>query len=139
MTKKIVSLVIALALLLSMAIIPTAVADSSYELSMMWCGNDNSDRADAVCAAIGDYLTEKIGTPVSMDFYVYGWDVTATALPALQAGEKADIFFTASWLYYSTCVAQGLFLPLNDMLAEYGQDILSNLNPCSSKARPSMA
>ena len=129
MSRKIVSLLIVLTLVLSAAIIPTAVADSPYELNMMWCGNDNSDRSDAVCAAIGDYLTEKLGTPVSMNFYVYGWDVTTTALPALQAGEKIDIFFTAGWLYYSTCVAQGLFLPMNDLLQSDGQDILANLNP----------
>ena len=127
MSRKLISLMLALTLILSVAIIPSAVADDTYELVIKWVGNGDSDRNDAVSAALSEYLTEKIGCTV--DFHVYGWDVTETALPALQAGEKIDIFFTANWLHYSDCVQQDLFLPLNDLLESDGQGILSTINP----------
>jgi len=127
MSRKIISLLVALTLLMSLVAIPAAMAEDTYELNVMWVGNGNSDRNDAVTAALSAYLTEKIGCTIK--FNIYGWDVTQTGLPALQAGEKIDVFFTANWLHFTDCVQQGLFQPLNDLLQSDGQDILKNINP----------
>jgi putative aldouronate transport system substrate-binding protein len=70
-------------------------------------------------------------------FHLIGWGDWATkSVTGLQAGEKMDIFFTADWYYYMQLASEGLFRPLNDsngeygnLLEEYGQGILSSLNP----------
>lgn len=104
-------------------------------LDYYWIGNSDTDQRAAVEAAINEYVEPLIG--VNVVFHIVGWgDWETRAVTALQAGEKADIFFTADWRNYMQLASQGLFLPLNDdsgaygnLLEQYGQDILNGLNP----------
>jgi putative aldouronate transport system substrate-binding protein len=104
-------------------------------LDYYWIGNGDTDQRAQVEAAINEYVEPLIG--VNVVFHIIGWgDWETRAVTGLQAGEKMDIFFTADWRNYMQLATQGLFLPLNDdageygnLLEQYGQDILSGLNP----------
>ncbi|MCC6456051.1 MAG: ABC transporter substrate-binding protein [Caldilineaceae bacterium] len=104
-------------------------------LDYYWIGNGDTDQRSQVEAAINEYVEPLIGANVV--FHIIGWgDWETRAVTGLQAGEKMDIFFTADWRNYMQLATQGLFLPLNDdageygnLLEQYGQDILSGLNP----------
>lgn len=104
-------------------------------LDYYWIGNGDTDQRAAVEAAINEYVEPLIG--VNVVFHIIGWgDWVTKAVTGLQAGEKIDIIFTADWREYMQLASQGLFLALNDdegpngnLLEEYGQDILSGLNP----------
>lgn len=104
-------------------------------LDYYWIGNGDTDQRELVEQAINEYVEPLIGVNVS--FSVIGWgDWDSKAITALRAGEKIDIFFTADWLRYMQLSSEGMFTPLNDdagpdgnLLEQYGQDILTTLNP----------
>lgn len=104
-------------------------------LDYYWVGAGDTDQRPMVEAAINEYIEPLIGANVA--FHIIGWgDWEAKAVTGLQAGEKMDIFFTADWYFYMQLATDGLFRPLNDdngdygnLLEEYGQGILSSLNP----------
>jgi putative aldouronate transport system substrate-binding protein len=121
---------------------PSATGESASEasgevatLDYYWIGNGDTDQRAQVEAAINEYVEPLIG--VNVVFHIIGWgDWETRAVTGLQAGEKMDIVFTADWQNYMQLATQGLFLPLNDdsseygnLLEQYGQDILSSLNP----------
>ena len=113
---------------------PTS-AGPAVTLDFYFEGNGDSTDRVAVQDAINAYITPLINAKVV--FHIIGWGDWATkAVTALQAGQKADIFFTADWNGYMDQVDQGLLTPLNDdkgpngnLLKQYGQGILSSLNP----------
>jgi len=115
----------------SAAAAPTAAVTLDY----YWIGNGDTDQRSVVEEAINAYVEPLIGAKVV--FHIIGWgDWDTKAVTGIQAGEKMDVFFTADWKNYMQLASQGLFLPLNDdngeygnLLEEYGQDILSGLNP----------
>ena len=125
--RKLISLALVVAMVLSLAVFTTASAEDPYELKVLWVGNGNSDRNDAVSAAMSAYLTEKIGCTIKFD--IYGWDITLTALPALMAGEEYDVVFTANWLHFNDLVRDEIIQPLDALLQSDGQGILETLNP----------
>ncbi len=104
-------------------------------LDYYWVGNADTDQRPLVEAAINEYIEPLIGANVV--FHIVGWgDWASKAVTGLQAGEKMDIFFTADWWHYMQLSSEGLFTPLNDpngpngnLLEQYGQGILSSLNP----------
>ena len=117
------------------AVEPTEVPMETVTLDYYWVGNADTDQRPLVEAAINEYVEPLIG--VNVVFHIIGWGDWATkAVTGIQAGEKMDIFFTADWYYYMQLASEGLFLPLNDddgpdgnLLEEYGQGILADLNP----------
>jgi putative aldouronate transport system substrate-binding protein len=104
-------------------------------LDYYWLGNGDTDQRSLVEEAVNAHVEPLIG--VNVVFHIIGWgDWETRAITALQAGEKADIFFTADWRNYMQLVSQGLLTPLNDdagangnLLETHGQDILAGLNP----------
>jgi len=98
-------------------------------------GNSDSTERAAVEQAIDAYIEPLINADVT--FHIIPWgDWTGKAVTGLEAGQKADIFFTADWNGYMKEVTEGLLTPMNDpngpngnLLDKYGQGILSTLNP----------
>ena len=126
------------------SVAPTTVAPANtvaptqappYMIDYYMVGNGDSDDRAAVEQAIDAYIEPLINADVT--FHIIGWgDWAGKAVTALESGEKADIFFTADWEYYSKEVNEGLLTKLNDptgsngdLLAQYGKDITSSLNP----------
>jgi putative aldouronate transport system substrate-binding protein len=114
---------------------PVEAPAETVVLDYYWIGNQDTDQRELVQDAINEYIEPMIGANVV--FHIIGWgDWVSKAVTGLQAGEKMDIFFTADWRDYMQLATNGLFTPLNDddgehgnLLEEYGQGILSSLNP----------
>lgn len=123
--RKLVSLL--LAMMMIIALVPTAMAEDVYTLDIYWVGNgDNTPIREGVEAAINAYIEPLIGANVS--FHIVGWDDwNDKAINALQSGEKMDMIFTADWEGYGVEVSGGLLMPLDDLLAEYGAGITETL------------
>ncbi|MBR2663668.1 MAG: extracellular solute-binding protein [Clostridia bacterium] len=123
--RKLVSLFLALVMML--ALVPTAMADDAYTLDIYWVGNGDNEAVRAgVEAAINEYIEPLIGAKVS--FHIVGWgDWNDKAINALQSGEKMDLIFTADWEGYGVEVAGDLLMPLDDLLEQYGQGIKETL------------
>jgi len=123
--RKLVSLL--LALMMVIALVPTAMADDVYTLDIYWVGNGDNEAVRAgVEAAVNEYIEPLIGAHVS--YHIIGWgDWNDKAINALQSGEKMDLIFTADWEGYGIEVAGGLLQPLDELVAEYGQGITETL------------
>ena len=117
---------------------PTAVPATQgppYMIDYYIVGNQDATTRPEVEKAINEYIQPLINANIT--FHIIGWsDWAGKAVTALEAGEKADIFFTADWEFYSKEVSEGLLTPLNDdkdpngnLLAKYGEGITSSLNP----------
>ncbi|MBN1872683.1 MAG: extracellular solute-binding protein [Anaerolineae bacterium] len=114
---------------------PVAAPAETVVLDYYIVGAGDTDQRALVEAAINEYIEPLIGANVV--FHVIGWgDWASKSVTGIQAGEKMDIFFTADWYYYMQLTTEGLFTPLNDddgpngnLLEQYGQGILSSLNP----------
>lgn len=98
-------------------------------------GNQDSTSRAAVEAAVNAYIEPLINANITIHIIPWG-DWTGKAVTGLQAGQKADIFFTADWNGYMQEVTEGLLTPLNDpkgpngnLLEKYGQGITKSINP----------
>ena len=128
--RKFVSLF--LALIMMLALVPTAFAAEPYTLDIYWVGNadDPEIRAD-VEAAVNEYIEPLIDAHVS--FHIIPWDDWKTevvdVLVDKDARKKAkmDLVFTADWEYYSDLVEAKALLQLGSELEDNGQDILKTL------------
>lgn len=124
--RKLIALLLTLALVLGTA--SAALAKSAYMLDIYWIGNeDNEEIRTGVQDAINAYIEPLIGANVT--FHIVNWDRwTDEALAPLLAGEKVDLIFTADWRDYVQEINAGALTPLEDQLAENGQDILATLS-----------
>ena len=123
--RKLVTLILALAMVLSL--VTAAMAEAPYTLDIYWVGNGDNEAVRAgVEAAVNAYIEPLIGANVS--YHIIGWgDWNDKAINALQSGEKMDLIFTADWEGYGIEVAGGLLQPLDDLLEQYGQGIKETL------------
>lgn len=78
----------------------------------------------AVLEEVNKILVPKIGATLTL--VTLDWGAYNDKLKLLAASrEPFDIAFTASWTNnYSEAVARGAFIPLDDLLAKYGQDVV---------------
>lgn len=114
---------------------PTAAKSAPVMLDYYQEGNQDSTSRAAVEAAVNAYIEPLINANITIHIIPWG-DWTGKAVTGLEAGQKADIFFTADWNGYMKEVTEGLLTPLNDpkgpngdLLAQYGQGILKSINP----------
>ena len=96
--RKLVTLLLALAMVLSL--VTAAVAEEPYTLDIYWVGNGDNEAVRAgVEEAVNAYIEPLIGAKVS--YHIIGWgDWNDKAINALQSGEKMDLIFTADWEGY---------------------------------------
>ena len=96
-----------------------------YEVIFTYAGNEEEGTA-AVQDAISAITKEKINATIK--FMPIGWSAWAEQTTLIIAGnEKVDLMFTSNYYNYSSVVARGDLLPLDDLLNDYGQDIKSVL------------
>lgn len=107
--KKLVTLVLALALVLGCLNIASAETDVTKITWAMGCGSTAPNDNAMVLEEINKILRERIGVELDMQYF------TNDQLQlAINAGELYDIYFTCSW-YNNTnqCISKGLFLGLD--------------------------
>ncbi|MEK0317464.1 ABC transporter substrate-binding protein [Cohnella sp. 56] len=95
-----------------------------YEVVMVYPDGPQSDLT-SVQSGINDYLKQtypEMNMTVKLNPIDWGaWSDKTNLMMA--SGDKFDLFFTADWLGFNQQVAKGGLLPLDDLLAKYGQDI----------------
>ncbi|GIO13239.1 ABC transporter substrate-binding protein [Cohnella xylanilytica] len=98
------------------------------KLKVYTVGNFPQKDSEAVIGEINKYLKEKINAEI--DFQGLPWSSWAEKMVlAYQSGEQVDLTFAPNWADFANNVAKGAFLPLDDLLAEYGKGITDSLDP----------
>lgn len=99
-------------------------ADSGETVTIRWCmfGDEAQDH-DLVMEDLNKKLKEKINVQLDLDMIPQGEFADKMKL-ASTAGEDYDLVFTSNWLNsFDENMSRDAFLPLNDLLDQYGQDI----------------
>lgn len=77
---------------------------------------------------INKILMEKVNAKLKIDFVDWAkWGEQKSFM--LSLGENVDMLFTASWDGFYPEVGRNSYVPLNDLLEKYGQDILKAMLP----------
>jgi len=97
------------------------------ELAWYVMGTQQKD-IEEVEAAVNDYLKDKINATLKIKFIE--WSSFDQKLNAMTAtGENFDLVFTASFVNnYVTNAGKGAFMPLNDLVEQYGPHIKEKFN-----------
>ncbi|UKS27247.1 ABC transporter substrate-binding protein [Paenibacillus sp. HWE-109] len=107
---------------------PEAKPSAKTELVTLYYPGAEQKDVKSVEEEANKYLKDKLNATIKINAIDFGqWNDKLNLMIA--SGEEADIIFTAAWQNYTVNVAKGAFLPLNDLLAKNGQDIVKNLDP----------
>lgn len=95
---------------------------------------DNVKDQEAVEAEANKIIKEKINANLHINMLDNAsWEEKMKVMAA--AGEAYDLVLTSSWTNrFDMNVQRGAFLPLDDLLKKYGQDILKKVDPRAWKA-----
>jgi len=134
--KKVLSLLLAVALLLGMAISPGAALATDaddidlsefVELTMYLIGTPGRDYYE-VMDAVNERLKEDINAKVNVEFV--SWADFGTKYPLMLASfEPIDLIYAASWCGYYSNAAKGAFLPLDDLAPKYMPKTYAEMDP----------
>ena len=122
--KKLLALVLALVLLLTA--MSFALAEELPTITIMFHGSNVTDDT-AVLEAVNDYIADKVGAKLEVVWGTWG-DFDDKATNALLSGDTGiDMVFTCSWSAdeYNTYAKNGYFVKLDDLIAEYGADLVA--------------
>ena len=122
--KKLLALVLALALLLTA--MRFALAEELPTITIMFHGSNVTDDT-AVLEAVNAYIADKVGAKLEVVWGTWG-DFDDKATNALLSGDTGiDMVFTCSWSAdeYNTYAKNGYFVKLDDLIAEYGADLVA--------------
>ncbi|RAP76725.1 ABC transporter substrate-binding protein [Paenibacillus montanisoli] len=98
-----------------------------YNIVMVFPGPEPKDQK-LVLDEVNKILTKKINATLeikSIDWSAWG-DKTNLMFAS---DEPFDLMFTAGWFGFTQQVAKGQFIPLDDLVNQYGQDFLKTIDP----------
>lgn len=127
--KKTLTLLLALVLILSCGAITTAVADDlpQAEVRMWVLGPGEQADAEMVKEQLNKILNENVPNTQLTLSLVADSVYQDMFSKAMAASERVDLAWTG-WMHsIATLASEGTLLPLNDLLNEYGQDIIASL------------
>ncbi|NTV79747.1 MAG: extracellular solute-binding protein [Clostridiales bacterium] len=102
---------------------------STDTVNLIWYQiGDSQNDLELVMEKVNEYTAQKIGVTVTI--VQIGWDkYTKTMETVVNAGKEYDIVFTSSWANdYQTNAQRGFFLPLDDLLPEYGAQMYESID-----------
>lgn len=127
--KKLLVLLLALSMLMASFAGFASAEDLREEelitLDVVMMASAGKDGSGDVVDAINAYLEEKLNININLTFISYGNYTQQTNL-LLSAGEGIDVF-PVYMTPLTTVANNGQILPLNDLLAEYGQGIIEQI------------
>ncbi|WP_214628446.1 ABC transporter substrate-binding protein [Paenibacillus agaridevorans] len=98
-----------------------------HKLTLVYPGTPQTDEA-VVEEALNKLLTAKINATI--DLMPIDWGAWDDKVNLMIAGRDViDIYFTAQWNGHANNVSKGAFIPLNDLIDQYGQGIKETLDP----------
>ncbi len=127
MAKRILSLVLVLALALSVALPAMAELDTSKqeELTFVLLGDQPKDM-QSVADQLNELTMRDFNCTINWVFL--GWDKWQDKYNLkLASGEKIDLIYTASWAQYLALARKGAYLPLDEYLPEYAPQSWANM------------
>ena len=79
---------------------------------------------------VNQMLAEKTKLNITLDFKLVDWASYADKMAVMvQSSEPFDLMYTASWInYYNPLASKGGLYPMDDLLTQYGQDILRQVD-----------
>jgi len=96
-------------------------------LKLVYLGTPQTDEA-MIEEAINKYVADLIQAKVDLVPIDWGaWDNKINLMVASR--EQVDVLFTAQWSKYSFNASKGAFIAVDDLLDQYGQRILDELDP----------
>lgn len=97
-------------------------------VTVTWCVfGDKKEDLDKVIDDLNEKLVEKINVKLDLEVIPQGEFNDKMKLKST-AGEDYDLTFTSNWLnQFSENMSREAFLPLDDLYAEYGQDIAASI------------
>jgi len=103
-----------------------STSDELVKLTWHQIGNPQ-ELLPEVMVEVNRYLAEKIGA--ELEITVHGWGDYTTKMQTMHAaGEPFDLAFTSGWANtFIPTASKGAYYPLDDLLKEYGKDILATL------------
>ena len=122
--KKVFALILALAMILTAS--GFALAEELPTITIMFHGSNVTDDT-AVLEAVNEYIADKVGAKLEVVWGTWG-DFDEKAANALKSGDSSiDMVFTCSWSSdeYNTYAKDGYFVKLDDLIAEYGADLVA--------------
>ena len=124
--KKFLALFLSLAMLLSMA--SFAVADELPTITIMFHGSNVTDDTE-VLEKVNEYIADKVGAKLDVIWGTWGDFDEKVVNTLVSADSSVDMVFTCSWSAdeYNTFAKNGYFLKLDDLIAEYGADLVATL------------
>ncbi|HIW32280.1 MAG TPA: ABC transporter substrate-binding protein [Candidatus Paenibacillus intestinavium] len=103
------------------------VNGEGYTLKLVYIGTPQQDE-QLIEAELNKYLLKKLNAKLDLIVLDWGsWDNKQNIMIASR--EEVDVVFTSQWSKHSSNVSRGAFLPLNDLLQQYGQGIIESLDP----------
>lgn len=105
--------------------------DKGEPVTVKWCvfagGTDIKEDKDVVLEDLNKKLVEKINVKLDLDLIDQGEFNDKMKLKST-AGEDYDLVFTANWINnFNENMSRDAFMPLDDLFAEYGQDIAKSM------------
>lgn len=122
--KKILALILALTMVLSVA--SFAAADELPVITIMFHGSNVTDDS-AVLEKVNEYIADKVGAKLEVIWGTWG-DFDDKSTNSITSGDDSvDMYFTCSWSAneYNTYAKNGYYLKLDDLIAEYGADLVA--------------
>ncbi len=135
--KRILTLVLALAMVLSLAVCGTPVAAAEAaapeleycELTWYFPGNWPQPEQDLVFAEVNKMLLEKINCKVNFVPLTYG-EYNDKMSTIIGSSDDYDICFTSNWTNnYTANASKGAFLDLTELLPQYAPNTYALVNP----------
>ncbi len=110
---------------------PAEEEASSEPVTLKWYVAGNAPQADiaTVQQAMSDYVNETYGLNINLDIICTDFGSYSDKMQMVIAGgEEYDICWTSSWCNnYFTNVNKNAFIPLDDLIAEYGQELYASI------------
>jgi len=105
---------------------------SEETVTIKWYIDGTPQRdTDKVLVEANKILNKEINANIDLIYIDWGNYNDAMQLK-VASGEEFDLAFTSSWVFdFQQNAAKGAFLPLDDLLKEYGQNILEQVQPPS--------
>lgn len=106
--------------------VPPPPESQPYKLVLVYPGVKVPKDLPLIQAEMSAYLMNKISAVIELE--VIDWNAWADKSKMMRAaGEPFDLMFTAGWDNYASSVYKEQFVPLNDLLQQYGKDITDAL------------
>lgn len=121
--KKLLSMLLVLTMVLGA--VSFAAAEDLPVITLMLHGSNVTDDKE-VMEKVNEYIADKVGAKLEVIWGTWG-DFDDKSVNAIMAADDVDMYFTCSWSKdeYNSFAMQGHWLKLDDLIAEYGADLVA--------------